>query len=102
MIIPLYNSQHTVQQTIQSILPQTYQNSHLIISHHPSTHPTYQKVLHYTIPQPHTIPLIPNQHNQTLPPTLNPSLTQTNRQLIPRHHPHHISLSTRLQKHVPF
>lgn len=52
IIMGVYNCQETVEESIESILRQTYENWELIICDDASTDGTYEKVLHYTMREP--------------------------------------------------
>ena len=76
MIMGVYNCQETVEESIESILHQTYENWELIICDDASTDGTYEKVLSYTKRHPERIRLIRNQQNQRLAASLNRCLAE--------------------------
>ncbi|MDI6559806.1 glycosyltransferase family 2 protein [Bacillus altitudinis] len=102
IIMGVYNCQETVDESIESILRQTYENWELIICDDASTDGTYEKVLNYTMRDPDRIRLIQNEHNQRLAASLNRCLTEANGELIARQDGDDISVSTRLEKQVHF
>ncbi|MCA0923444.1 glycosyltransferase [Bacillus stratosphericus] len=102
IIMGVYNCQETVEESIESILHQTYENWELIICDDASTDGTYEKVLHYTMRNPDRIRLIRNEHNQRLAASLNRCLTEAKGELIARQDGDDISVSTRLEKQVHF
>jgi len=70
MVLPTYNGKQYIEQSIQSVLAQTYQNWELIIVDDCSTDGTAEIVQHYAEGNPR-IQVIHNAENQKLPRSLN-------------------------------
>ncbi|MDR0125587.1 glycosyltransferase family 2 protein [Bacillus zhangzhouensis] len=102
IIMGVYNCQETVEESIESILHQTYKNWELIICDDASTDGTYEKVLPYTKHEPERIRLIRNTHNERLAASLNHCLAEASGELIARQDGDDLSVSTRLEKQVYF
>lgn len=102
MIMGVYNCQETVEESIESILHQTYENWELIICDDASTDGTYEKVLSYTKRHPERIRLIRNQQNQRLAASLNRCLAEARGELIARQDGDDLSVPIRLEKQVHF
>ena len=102
MIMGVYNCQETVEESIESILHQTYENWELIICDDASTDGTYEKVLSYTKRHPERIRLIRNQQNQRLAASLNRCLAEARGELIARQDGDDLSVPVRLEKQVHF
>lgn len=102
IIMGVYNCQDTVEESIESILHQTYDNWELIICDDASTDGTYEIVLSYTKRDPERIRLIRNEHNQRLAASLNRCLAEARGDLIARQDGDDISVPDRLEKQVHF
>lgn len=102
IIMGVYNCQDTVEESIESILQQTYDNWEFIICDDASTDGTYEKVLSYTKRDPERIRLIRNEHNQRLAASLNRCLAEARGDLIARQDGDDISVPDRLEKQVHF
>lgn len=102
IIMGVYNCQDTVEESIESIIHQTYQNWELIICDDASTDGTYEKVLHYAKRDPERIRLIRNKNNQRLAASLNRCLAEAKGEWIARQDGDDLSVSTRLEKQVHF
>ncbi|MFJ5964515.1 glycosyltransferase [Bacillus sp. NPDC093026] len=102
VIMGVYNCQDTVEESIESIIYQTYQNWELIICDDASTDGTYEKVLPFTKRDPERIRLIQNKENQKLATSLNRCLAEAKGEWIARQDGDDLSVSTRLEKQVRF
>lgn len=102
IIMGVYNCQETVEESIESILHQTYENWELIICDDASTDGTYEKVLSYTKRHPEKIRMIRNQQNQRLAASLNRCLAEARGELIARQDGDDLSVPVRLEKQVHF
>ncbi|MFS0655146.1 glycosyltransferase family 2 protein [Bacillus sp. 179-C3.3 HS] len=102
VIMGVYNCQDTVEESIESIIQQTYSYWELIICDDASTDGTYEKVLHYATRYPDQIRLIRNKENQRLAASLNRCLAEAKGEFIARQDGDDLSVSTRLAKQVEF
>ncbi len=102
IIMGIYNCQNTLNEAIQSILSQTYQNWEFIICDDCSTDNTYEIAERYAELYPDKITLIRNSENLKLASTLNKCLKIVTGHYIARMDGDDISLPQRLEKQVEF
>lgn len=102
VIMGIYNCESTLEESIESILNQTYTNWELIMCDDMSTDNTYS--IAKTISEKHKgkIKLIKNNKNLGLAATLNNCLRYTTGDLIARQDGDDISLKDRFEKQVKF
>ncbi len=97
VLLPAYNAQNTICESINSILHQTYQNFELIIINDGSTDATEQMIMSVSDKR---IRYYENAGNQGLIYTLNRGLSLSNGVYIARMDADDISLPTRIEKQV--
>lgn len=101
VILPVYNSQDFVAQTIDSILSQTYRNFELIIVDDASTDPTYSILRQYA-KKDHRIRLIRNKINLGVSLTSNIAISQARGKYLARIDSDDICYPSRLEKQLAF
>jgi glycosyltransferase involved in cell wall biosynthesis len=98
VVLPVYNSEKYIQESIRSILDQTYRNFELIIVNDGSKDRSDEVIRSVTDSR---IVYI-NQANMGLAATLNKAISMAKGSLIARQDHDDISLSSRLEKQVKF
>ena len=101
IIMGIYNCENTLDESLQSIFNQTFQNWEFIICNDGSTDNSYSIVEKYA-KNDKRIKLIQNEKNMGLNYTLNHCLKYAQGEYIARMDGDDISLPTRLQKEVEF
>lgn len=102
VIMGIFNCSKYIDESIKSILNQTYKNIELIICDDGSTDNTYEIAKSYEQKYPNKIILIKNKKNMGLNYTLNMCLKKANGEYIARQDGDDISLKDRLEKEVYF
>lgn len=102
IIMGVYNCAKTLDEAIQSILCQTYNNWELIMCDDGSIDDTYNVAEKYVKQNPDRIVLLRNESNQGLNYTLNKCLYVATGDYIARMDGDDISLPTRLEKEMNF
>lgn len=102
IIMGIYNCEYTLEQCIESILNQTYDNWELIMCDDCSEDKTYNIAFKYTELYPEKIKLIRNKENLTLAPTLNKCIELVTGKYIARQDGDDLSHKDRIQKQVKF
>lgn len=102
IIMGVYNCEATLQESIDSILRQTYKNWELIICDDCSQDKTYQLAETYEKKYPSKIKLIKNEKNLSLGPTLNRCLKYASGEYIARHDGDDLYVKDKLEKQVNF
>ena len=97
VLMPVYNVAAYIQEAIDSILNQTYQDFELLIINDGSTDTTHDEVLKFTD---YRIRLVENEQNIGLANTLNKGIKLAKGEYIARMDGDDISLPHRLQKQV--
>lgn len=98
----IYNCEKTLEDAIESILRQTYQNWELIMCDDGSSDNTYQVALKYRDRYPEKIIVIQNEKNMGLAATLNRCAQYATGKYIARMDGDDISVSERFEKQVNF
>lgn len=102
IIMGIYNCESTLEESIESILNQTYQNYELILCDDGSSDDTWQIASGYVKKNPEKIILIRNDRNMGLNYTLNRCLSIARGKFIARMDGDDKSFPTRLEKEVEF
>lgn len=102
IIMGIYNCAPTLDEAIQSILSQTYDNWELILCDDGSTDNTYETAQNYQKKYPNKIILIQNEKNEGLNKTLNHCLAKAHGTYVARMDGDDISEPTRFEKEVAF
>lgn len=102
VIMAVYNCEKTVDQAIESILNQTYQDWVMIICDDASTDGTLARIKRYERDYPGKFVIIQNDENRKLPYSLNHCLQHVHTELVARMDGDDWSLPTRLEKQVAF
>lgn len=101
VIIPCYNAEGFIEQSIQSIIMQTYKNLEIIVCDDCSTDGTYQILEKLTL-EDKRIVLLRNERNLQIVTTLNKMIEIAKGKYIARMDADDLSLSTRIEKQVKF
>lgn len=99
VVIPIYNGEKYIEQTIESVLSQTYQNWELVIINDGSSDHSEELVLKY---RDERIRYFRNDGNKGISYSLNKGLNESRGEFIARLDADDISLPTRLEKQVGF
>lgn len=102
IIMGIYNCESTLEQSIESIISQTYTNWELIMCDDCSKDGTYNIAKYYADKYPSKIKVIKNKKNITLGPTLNKCLKLADGKYIGRQDGDDLSESKRLETQVKF
>jgi len=102
IIMGIYNCQDTLEESIESIINQTYLNWELIICDDGSTDGSYQIAESYMCRFSEKIILLKNERNMGLSYTLNICLKHSSGEFIARQDGDDVSTSDRLEKLVSF
>ena len=102
IIMGIYNCENTLEESIESIINQTYQNWELIMCDDCSSDNTFNIAKKYETKYLGKIKLIKNEKNITLGPTLNKCIKFANGKYIARQDGDDLSDSQRLEKQVRF
>lgn len=102
VIMGIYNCSKTLNEALDSLLLQTYQEFNVIMCDDGSTDNTYQIAEQYVLKYPEKFILIKNEENLGLNLTLNKCLSFATGKYIARMDGDDISLPTRFQKEVEF
>ena len=102
IIMGIYNCSATIEEAVDSILKQTYENWKLIMCDDGSTDDTYNIALSYSKRYPDKMVLIQNSLNQGLNITLNHCLEYADTEYIARMDGDDISLPRRIEAEVEF
>lgn len=102
IIMGVYNCEKTIDESIKSIVNQSYNNWELIICDDNSVDNTYEIALKYAKEFSDKIKLIRNERNLTLGPTLNRSLQLATGKYIARQDGDDLSNSDRLKEQILF
>ena len=102
VIMGIYNCASTLDESIGSILNQSYSNWELIMCDDGSMGDTYQKALFYKKKYGDRIILLRNEHNMGLNYTLNKCLEVATGDYVARMDGDDISLPTRFEKEVRY
>lgn len=100
IIMGIYNCGNTLEESINSILNQTYRNWELILCDDGSTDNTYEVAKKYAEKFPDKIILLKNECNKGLNITLNRCLRQATGELIARQDGDDISMPERFEKEI--
>ena len=98
VILPVYNAQSYLRESIESMLNQSFENFELIMINDGSTDDSLKIMQSYADPRIHII----NQDNAGLPISLNRGINQARGQYIARQDADDISLPERLAKQVAY
>ena len=98
----VYNAEKTLDEAIESILEQTYQNWQFIICDDCSTDGTYTKLLQYKESHPEKFIIIQNEKNSKLAYSLNHCLKYADGEYIARMDADDIALPDRFEKQVAY
>lgn len=99
ILLPVYNSETTIQETIDSILSQTYSDFELVIINDGSSDKSEQIICQYSDKR---IRYYKNEQNKGLIYTLNRGLDLCNGEYIARIDADDIMLPTRLEKQIKY
>lgn len=99
VIMGIYNCENTLEESIESILDQTYQNFEFILCDDGSTDNTYAVASWYAEKYPH-VTLLKNEVNKGLNYTLNRCLEVSKGEYIARQDGDDISLATRFEQEI--
>lgn len=102
IIMGIYNCAETLEQSIESILNQSYKNWELIMCDDASIDRTYEIAKKYRDLYPQKIKLLKNYKNLTLGPTLNRCLKISTGDYIARQDADDKAILNRLEKQVEF
>lgn len=102
IIMGIYNCESTLEESINSIINQTYDNWELIMCDDCSIDNTYRIAQKYEERFPDKIKLLKNEKNMTLAPTLNKCIEHVTGKYIARQDGDDISDKCRLEKQVAF
>lgn len=102
ILMAVYNAEKTMDEAIESILKQTYENWQFIICDDCSTDNTYEKLLHYKELYPEKFIIIKNDKNSKLAYSLNHCLQYADGEYVARMDADDISLPERFAKQVEF
>lgn len=102
IIMGIYNCENTLEESIESIISQTYKNWELIMCDDCSTDNTFSIAKKYADEYKDKIKLIKNDKNITLAPTLNKCLKLCTGKYIARQDGDDISIADRIEKQVRF
>lgn len=102
ILMAVYNAEGTLQDAVESILNQTYQNWQFIICDDCSTDGTYAKLLEYKEKYPEKFIIIQNEQNSKLPFSLNHCLKYADGEFVARMDADDVSLPERFSKQVEF
>ena len=102
IIMGIYNCASTLDEAINSIINQTYDNWELIMCDDCSTDNTYEIAKKYAKKYPEKIILIKNEKNMTLAPTLNRCLEYVTGKYIARQDGDDLSHKNRLNEEIEF
>lgn len=97
VILPAYNAERFLKESIDSILAQTYRNFELIVLNDGSTDRTEEIVLSYSDPR---IRYVKNEQNLKLIKTLNKGIDLAKGEYIARMDADDVSLPTRFEEEV--
>jgi glycosyltransferase involved in cell wall biosynthesis len=99
VIIPIFNGEKYIEQTIDSVLSQTYQNWELIIINDGSSDNTERLILKYPDKR---IRYLRNDTNRGISPSLNRGIDEAKGEFIARLDADDIALPLRFEKQVEF
>lgn len=102
IIMGIYNCAETLEESIESILNQSYKNWELIMCDDSSIDKTYEIAKRYSELYPEKIKLLKNHKNLTLGPTLNRCLEISTGEYIARQDADDKSVFNRLERQVEF
>lgn len=102
IIMGIYNCEHTLEESINSIINQTYDNWELIMCDDCSKDNTYEVAKRYAEIYPNKIKLLKNEKNLTLAPTLNKCIEHVTGEYIARQDGDDISEKNRIKTQVEF
>lgn len=102
IIMGIYNCEHTLGESLESIISQSYTDWELILCNDGSTDRTYEVAKEYANRYPDKIKLVENYLNKGLNYTLNRCLELAQGRYIARMDGDDISLPDRLQKQIDF
>lgn len=102
VLMGIYNCENTLEDSIESIISQTYSNWELIICDDGSVDSTYIIAEKYQNKYPKKITLLKNEKNMGLHYTLNKCFSHANGEYIARMDADDISLPKRFEKEVNF
>ncbi|CQR74713.1 glycosyltransferase family 2 protein [Sporomusa ovata] len=102
VIMGVYNCESTLEESIESIINQTYNNWELIICDDGSSDRTYDIAQNYAFDYPNKIKLIKNETNLHLAAALNRCLEYATGEYVARMDGDDISLPERFEKQVVF
>ena len=102
IIMGIYNCEQTLEESIKSIINQTYDNWELIMCDDCSIDNTYKIAQKYKDIYPNKIKLLKNDKNMTLGPTLNKCIEYVTGKYIARQDGDDLSERYRLEKQVDF
>lgn len=102
VIMGVYNSEETLEEAIESILNQSYQNIEIVVCDDGSTDSSLSILKRYKKNNSNKIILLENGHNQGLNYTLNKCLQASKGELIARMDADDISMKDRLFKQYEF
>lgn len=102
IIMGIYNCQETLENSIESIINQTYENWELIMCDDCSKDNTFNIAKKYERIYPDKIKVIKNEENLTLGPTLNRCIQHVTGSFIARQDGDDISHKERIEKQVKF
>ena len=100
IIMGVYNCAETLEESVDSILNQTYTNWHFIICDDCSTDNTYNILKKYKKKFPDKFTILKNKQNMGLNYTLNKCLEKTTSEFIARQDGDDISLPTRFEEEM--
>jgi glycosyltransferase EpsE len=102
IIMGIYNCESTLEDSIKSIINQSYENWELIMCDDCSSDKTLMIAKNYEKKYPNRIKVIKNEANLTLGPTLNRCLKLTTGEFIARQDGDDLSDKTRFKRQVEF
>lgn len=102
VIMGVYNCEKTINESIDSILSQTFDDWEFVICDDGSTDDTYSIIVEYASNFPEKFVILKNKENMGLNHTLNRCLKESNGEYIARMDGDDISLPDRFEKEVDF
>lgn len=102
ILMGIFNCSNTLEESIESIIQQTYSNWELIMCDDGSTDSTYQIAQKYVLKYPEKIRLLRNEKNMGLSYSLNKCLKEATGDYVARQDGDDISIPNRLEKQIDF
>lgn len=102
VLMAIYNCSSTLEEALDSLMVQTYQNFKVVLCDDASTDNTYEVAKRYSHKYPNKFILIKNDINLKLPATLNRCLEVADTEFVARMDGDDISKPTRFEKEIVF